>query len=421
MLSNVTTPLIGAVDMAVLGQKDVPHLIGATALSANIFSMVFWAFGFLRMGTTGFAAQADGAGDRFEVLAVLSRALFIAFVAGVCLLLLQYPIKQLAFYFIPGSEIVEGAARTYFDIRIWSAPATLANYALLGWFIGLGRADLGLALQLLLNGLNIVLDAWFVLGLDMGIVGVAYGTVLSEVIAALVGIILATRIFSFDLMRGHWGELLQANSLKNMMSVNGDIMIRTLCLLFAFMFMTAQSAGIDDVTLAANAVLLTFLSLSAYFLDGFAYSAERFVGYAIGAKSKKVFNSAVLKSTFWAFVFASAVSLSFWIFADQIIQVMTVSSDVQKIANDYLFWAIMAPIIGVACFQLDGIFIGATQTKDMRNMMIVSLLVYLMIWYVLSMYFGNHGLWAAFMVFFIVRAVTLFWKLPQLMHRLRVP
>ncbi len=420
MLSNVTTPLLGAVDMTVIGQLNQTHLLGAIAIGAHIFSMIFWTFGFLRMGTTGFTAQAEGAGQDGEVFAVLVRALLIAFCAGIIFILLQPILKHISFYLMPASDEVEASAKIYFDIRIWSAPATFANYALLGWFIGLGRSDLALYLQLLLNGLNIGLDLLFVMGLGFGVSGVAYATLLAEIIAVLAGIFLVSRKINIkQALILHWDSLFRLTDLKRMLSVNSDIMIRTLCLLFAITFMTAQSAGIDDITLAANAVLLTLFGLSAYFLDGFAYSAERFVGYAFGKKNIDLLKRAVFLSSFWAYIFAFLVSFAFWVFGTEMIEFITPTQEVQETANRYLIWVVLIPVIGVACFQLDGIFIGATATVDMRNMMILSLALYLLSWVLLEPIFDNHGLWGAFLLFFVFRGITLGYRYPVLVKSLQ--
>lgn len=414
VLSNITTPLLGIVDTAVLGQLEAPHLIGAAAVGASIFSMLFWAFGFLRMGTTGLTAQADGARDDAEVKATLLRALTIGFAIGIVLIVSQSFISTLTFTIYPASELVESSAKTYFDIRIWSAPATLANYALLGWFIGLGRAHIAFFLQLFLNGLNIILDVYFVMGLQLGVEGVALGTVLAEVAAALAGLTVAAWSLGWPRFPLPWYRLRDIPALKRAVAVNTDIMIRTLCLLFAFAFLTAQSAGADDITLAANAILLGFLHISSYFLDGFAFAAERFVGKAVGAGRRDDFYAAIFTSSLWAGIFGTALGAVFWIYGSAIIDLMTVNETVRETAKHYLFWAALTPLFGFACFQLDGIFIGATQTKDMRNMMIVSLAGYLASWAVLFPHFGNHGLWAAVMIFFVIRALTLLWCFPKL-------
>ena len=412
IFSNVTTPLIGAVDTAVIGQLGSAPLIGAVAVGATIFTFFYWAFGFLRMGTTGLTAQASGAARPREVLATLYRALIVAGAAGLAIVVLQGAIAAAAFTLMGASAEVGTAARTYFDIRIWSAPAALANYALVGWFIGLGRAGMAFRLQLLLNLTNIGLDALFVLGFGWGIAGVAAGTLIAETSAALVGIAVAMRAAEGVKLRA-W-RVFNAGKLKRMISVNGDIMIRTLSLLFAFSFFTAQGARSGDLILAANAVLMHFLSVSAYFLDGVAYATEALTGKAVGARDPKRFSDAVRLSSVWAAALSLATGAAFWLAGGVIIDVMTVNAAVREVARDYLFWAALAPLVGVACFQLDGIFIGATRTRDMRNMMLISLAVYLGAWALLTPAFGNHGLWAALMVLFVVRALTLAWRFPAL-------
>jgi len=412
IFSNVTTPLIGAVDTAVIGQLGEAHLIGAVAVGATIFTFFYWAFGFLRMGTTGLTAQASGAERNREVLATLYRALLVAGAAGAAIILLQWPIAEAAFALMGASPEVDDAARTYFAIRIWSAPAALANYALVGWFIGLGRAGMAFRLQLLLNLTNIVLDTLFVLGFGWGVAGVAAGTLIAETGAALVGLAVALRAAGG--LRIRLWRVFNAAKLRRMVAVNGDIMVRTLSLLFAFSFFTAQGARAGDMILAANAVLMHFLSVSAYFLDGVAYATEALTGKAIGARDPVRFRDAVRLSSIWAAVLSVAAGAVFWLSGGAVIDLMTVNEAVRALARDYLVWAALAPVIGVACFQLDGIFIGATRTRDMRNMMLVSLAIYLLAWAALTPTFGNHGLWAALMILFVTRALTLAARMPAL-------
>ncbi|RMF03354.1 MAG: MATE family efflux transporter, partial [Alphaproteobacteria bacterium] len=414
IIANITTPLIGIVDTAVLGQLGDPHYIGAVAVGAMIFNMIYWAFGFLRMGTTGITAQAEGSGDRDEVAATLIRTLLIAGSCGIALILLQGPIAYTAFSLIEGSAPVEAEAATYFTLRIWGAPAALANYALLGWFIGRGRAGTALQLQLLLNGANVILDALFVLVFEWGVAGVAIGTLISEVFAAVCGLWLARR------MLRHAGAVVtrertfDARALKRIVSVNADIMIRTLCLLFALSWFTAKSAETNDVILAANAILLNFAHFAAYFLDGFAFSTETLVGQAIGARRKARFREAIWMSSQWAVVLSVLLGAAFLAFGGLYIDLLTINAEVRAAARQFLFWAAISPIVGVWCFLLDGIFVGATRTADMRNMMIVSLAVYLLAWLVLTDLHGNHGLWAALNLFWLVRAITLASRLPGL-------
>jgi MATE family multidrug resistance protein len=407
ILSNITTPLLGVTHTAVVGRLGAAHLIGAVALGATIFSLLFWAFGFLRMGTTGLCAQADGAGDQGLVATILARALLIAGAAGLSLILLQLPLQWLALGYFEASDAVEAQTRTYFIVRIWSAPFALANYVFLGWFIGLARTRIAFLLQFVLNGLNVVLSIALVSGLGWGVAGVAVATIIAEAAAAILGGVVA----AYEL-EGRGASMSQASTLdiaglRRMLSVNSDLMIRTLCLLFAFTFFTGQAAKAGDVILAANAVLQHFLNISSYLLDGFAFATEALTGRAIGASDRASFRQAIRLSSVWAVGIAAAVSAGYLAGGGAIIDFMARDGAVREAARIYLPWAVAAPLMGVACFQLDGIFIGATRTADMRNMMIVSLAAFLGAWAVLTPLYGNHGLWASIMVFFIARALTL--------------
>jgi multidrug resistance protein, MATE family len=415
MLSNVSTPLLGAVDTAVVGQIPDPAYIGAVAVGSLIFTFLFWAFGFLRMGTTGLTAQAMGAQDHEELVASLGRSLLIALAAGSLLLVLQWPLRELAFTLLHASDSVEGLGRGYFDIRIWAAPATLANYALLGWFIGLGRTDIALVLQLVLNLTNIVLDLWFVLGLGWDVRGVAAGTVLAEMVAAGTGLLLAAR--HMHSIGGHWSlaRLLVPQQLKRTLRVNSDIMVRSLALMFVMAWFTAQGASQGNVRLAANAVLLQFISVSAYFLDGLAFAAEALVGRAVGAGRRAALALAAGRTTLWAGVIALVISVLLWLSGAVLIDMLTVDADVRAAARIYLPWAAGAPLLGVWAFQLDGIFIGATRTADMRNAMLASTAVFLLAWWLLQPW-GNHGLWAALYVNYVARSIALLRYYPALLR-----
>ncbi|MBL6932095.1 MAG: MATE family efflux transporter [Rhodospirillales bacterium] len=414
ILSNVSVPLLGAVDTAVVGHLPGPQYIGAVAIGALIFSFIYWGFGFLRMGTTGFCAQALGAKDNDEVRSVLARAILAAIGLSLLVLVLQWPIKELAFGLLDASGQVEELAREYYQIRIWSAPAALVNYALVGWFIGIRNTRAALVMQLVMNGLNIFLDLWFVMGLDLGVAGVAWATLISEVVAIGVGLILARR----NLLKigGHWvkSHILNSDRLAQMLAVNRDIFIRTLCLQAAFALFTAQGAKMGDAVLAANAILLNFQSIMAYALDGFAHAVEALAGGFLGAKDRNGFRQAVKTSSLWALVFAVIFSLAYAIFGGQLVDLMTNLEDIRALARDYMPWMILTPLLSVWSFQLDGIFIGATRTADMRNAMLFSLAIYGLALALLVPTLGNHGLWAAFAVLMIARAVTLGLYYPDL-------
>lgn len=415
ILSNVSTPLIGVVDTAIVGRLPDPAYIGAVAVGSLIFTFVFWAFGFLRMGTTGLTAQALGAGDHDEVVSSLGRALLIAAAVGIVLIALQWPIRAIAFALLEGTPKVESLARSYFDIRIWAAPAALANYALLGWFIGLGRTDIGLVLQLVLNVTNMALDMLFVLVFGWDVRGVALGTLIAEIIAVAIGIVLALK--HAHALHGRWqrSSVLAPERLKRTVAVNRDIMIRSLALIFVFVWFVAQGARQGDVTLAANAVLMQFISVSAYFLDGLAFAAEALVGRAIGAANRAGLLAAARITTIWAVGLAVVATLIIAARGPALIDLLTIDEATRAAAREYLPWVVAAPVVGVWAFQLDGIFIGATRTADMRNAMLASLAIFLVGWWLLTPW-ANHGLWAALHVHYLARIGTLSYFTPGLVR-----
>ncbi len=416
ILSNISTPLLGLVDTAVIGNLGDPALIGAIAVGALIFNFLFWGFGFLRMGTTGLVAQARGAGDTTEIKASLYRALLLGIGIGLGLVLLQQPLAGLAFSLIDGSNAVEGAALTYFQIRIWAAPCSLAYLALLGLLLGQQRTDMILGLQLLLNGTNIILDFVFVVGFGWGVAGIAVATVIAEVLATAVGVLLVTReiLQSTGSLTLPVRQLFKLEAVGKMLSVNRDIMIRTLCLIFAFAWFTNQSAAAGDLLLATNAVLLQFVTFSAFFLDGYALAGESLVGNAIGAKNRKQLNDTLRFMTELGFVTALAVSVGFYYGCFPVIDLLTNVEAVRQAARDYAYWAILAPLVSLWCYLLDGVFIGATRTREMRNAMIFSLGVFLAAWYFLTPLYGNHGLWLALYVHYIARAASQLVYVPRI-------
>ncbi|MBL4864540.1 MAG: MATE family efflux transporter [Rhodobiaceae bacterium] len=418
VLMGLTTPLLGLVDTAVIGQLGDATLIGAVAVSALIFTFIFWAFGFLRMGTTGLTAQALGAHDAVEIRAALGRALLIAGIAGCGLLLLQIPVRSLAFALVQGSSGVESEAATYFGIRMWSAPFTLANYAVLGWLVGMQQTRLAMVLQIFLNGTNAGLDALFVLQFDWGVAGIAAGTVIAEVATAFVGVGLTLFVLRNYAGAWDWRTIVAWEKVSDTLSVNRDIMIRTLVLLLAFSFFTMEGARAGDLTLAANAILMQFVSFSAFFLDGFAFGAEALVGAAIGARQRVRFVEAVRLTTGWAFALSVVLSLTFLLLGGFWIDFLTTSTDVREVARLYLPWAAALPVLSFACFQLDGIFIGATRARDMRDAAFVSTAAFFLFWWLL-LPFGNHGLWAALALFNVTRAFALGRYYPRLLSALR--
>jgi MATE family, multidrug efflux pump len=414
MLSNVSQPLIGVVDTAVIGRLPEPYYIGAVAIASLMFTFLYWGFGFLRLGTSGLTAQAFGSNDHREVAAVLGRALIVAVGCGLLLILLSRPIEGLAFRFIEGTAEVEENAALYFRIRIWSAPFALVNFVVVGWFIGQGRARIVLGLQLFLNLTNMALDVLFVLGLGMTTAGVALGTLIAEIAAAGLGLLVVWRAVSQGRAKIEPALIFDAAKLKRTFAINFDIMVRTWCLVFALWWHAAQGAKQGDVIVSANAVLMHCFEVSAYLIDGFAYAAEALVGQAVGAKSFVRYREAVIISTLWALAVGAILAIAILLAGPLIIDALAVNPEVRETARIYLPWVALSPVLGVVCFQLDGIFTGATRTRDMRDMMIVSIVVYLISWWIASRALGNHGLWLALNIFFIVRAVTLGLRIPAL-------
>lgn len=413
VLSNATVPILGAVDTGVVGQLGQAAPIGAVGLGTVILSSIFWLFGFLRMGTTGLVAQARGAGDTGEVSALLSRVMMIAFGAGVMLIAFQVPILWAAFQVSPASAEVETLARSYIAIRIWSAPFAIAVFGLTGWLIASERSSAVLMLQLWMNGLNIVLDLWFVLGLGWGVQGVAIATVIAEITGAMFGLYLCRSALKHPNWKS-WAKVFDVARLTNMARVNTDIMIRSILLLAIMVSFAFFGAGFGDLTLAANHILMQFVSITAFAMDGFAFTAEVIVGQALGARSRSALRRGAVLASIWGLIVCVILTLIFAVFGGAIIDTMTTAQDVQLEARRYLPWMVAVPLVGLSAWMLDGIFIGATRTRDMRNMSVVSLAVYLAAVYALTPSFGADGLWAALLISYVARGATLAWKYPAL-------
>ena len=406
VLSNATVPLLGAVDTAVVGRLGEAAPIGAVGIGAVILASLYWIFGFLRMGTTGLAAQAHGAGDVAERNAVFLRALAIGLGAGAVLVALQGLLFAGAFAIAPASPEVETLAHRYLSIRIWGAPATIALYAVTGWLIALERTRGVLVLQLWMNGLNIALDLWFVLGLGWGVPGVALATLLADWSGLALGLWLCRAAFGSAFAAAR-ARLMDRAALGRMVSVNRDIMLRSVMLQLSFTAFIFLGAHRGDVTLAANQVLLQFLEVTAYALDGFAFAAESLVGQAVGARDRWAVRRASLVASHWGIGGAAALSLSFALAGPWLIDLMTTAPEVRATAREFLPWAAAAPLVGIASWMFDGIFIGATLTREMLRAMAVSVAIYVVAVLTLVPAFGNHGLWAALMVLNTARGVTM--------------
>ena len=417
VLSNATVPLLGAVDTAVIGQLGQAAPLGAVGMGAVVLATLYWAFGFLRMSTSGLAAQAQGAADMPERSAVLLRALLVAVAAGLALIVLQWPLFAAVFAVAPASAEVEGMAHTYLAIRIWGAPATIALYALTGWLVGVERTKGVLVLQLWQNGLNILLDLWFVLGLGWGIEGVAVATLIAEVTGLGLALWLARDALTPAVLRAGLARLWDRAALRRMFTASRDIMGRSILLQLSFTSFVFLGARFGDVTLAANQVLLQFLEITAYALDGFAIAAETLVGQAMGAKALGEVRRAGRISMQWGYGGAVLLALSFALFGGQIIDLMTTAPEVRVASRAYLWWLAAAPLIGVASWIYDGIFIGALQTGAMLWTMALSVVVYIAALAVLIPAMGNHGLWAALMVLNAARGITMRAAYPGILAR----
>jgi MATE family multidrug resistance protein len=416
MLSNISVPLLSAVDMAVVGHLPGPQYLGAVAVGALIFNVVYHSLNFLRMGTTGLTAQALGAENPDEVRAALARAGVLATGIGLAIVAAQWPIIWAGLELIGPAPEVGSLAADYAAIRIWGAPAALFNYALVGWFFGTQNPRAALIMQIFMNGLNIGLDFWFVIGLEWGVVGVAWATLIAEYLAIMLGLAMAWR--KLNGFGGEWvaARVFDRQRMRRMFTVNGDIFIRSILLQVSFAAITAIGARIGDVTLAANAILFNLLTFSAYFLDGFSQAAEALVGKALGARDRMSFQHAAAAAGRGAVVAGLLLTAVFLLLGPSIIDIMTTVDAVRIETQTYLPWAIAMPLVAVWSFLLDGIFIGSTWTREMRNGMILSSAVYAAALAALVPSFGNHGLWSAIVIFFFARAITLGVRFPRLLQ-----
>ena len=405
ILSNISVPLLGMVDTGVTGHLDSPTYLGAVAIGGTIFTFLFLGMNFLRMGTTGIAAQNYGAGDYDALRVSLGQALIVSFGIALLILLLQAPIGAVSLTLLGGDAETQAHAATYFYIRVWSAPGTLANYALIGWFLGLQNARVPLYVFLTINLTNIVLDLLFVIVLGMDVDGVALASVIAEYTGFAVGVTFALR----ELRRhpGRWirERLTKLSAYMAFFSVNANLFVRTMALMFTFAFVTAQGARLGPAILAANAVLMNFQNLTSLGLDGIAHAAEAMVGKAVGKKDNRALQRTVALTLRWSLSFAAGFTALYVVAGPFIVRLLTDLPDVRETAMVYLPWLIASPLISVWCFLYDGVYVGMTRARAMRNIMVVSTFgVFLPRWFV-SQPLGNHGLWFALMGFMASRGI----------------
>ncbi|WP_107342977.1 MATE family efflux transporter [Rhodopseudomonas palustris] len=401
MVANLTTPLLGVVATTAIGRLGEATLLGGVSMASVLFDCLFWLFGFLRMSTLAFTAQALGAGQSREVPAHLLRGLIVAASIGLLLIALQGPLAAVLIGAMGGSEAVSAAAKTYFSIRIWSSPLVLANFAVLGWLVGQARATLALAVQIAINLINIAATVLLVLWFDFGIAGAAIAAVIAEGSGLVIGLAIAAWRGRglFNVSRA---MLFDPDRLRRMFAVNRDIMIRTAALIAVFLFFTAQGARGGDVVLATNAVLNNFLMISAFFLDGLANAAEQLCGRTLGARDRVGFVKATRLVILWGFGFALIVSAIYAFAGPMLIDFITSNGELRRTARDYLWLVTLAPMLGVFAFAYDGVFIGATWAREMRNLMLLSLVLFLASWFALRP-LGNTGLWIALLSHYVWR------------------
>ncbi|RDB41956.1 MATE family efflux transporter [Halomonas sp. DQ26W] len=406
ILSNITVPLLGLVDTAVVGHLPDSRYLAGVTLGATLFSFLYWGFGFLRMGTTGLTSQAVGRESDSDVRNLLGQSLLMAAAIGTLLILFSQPLISLGLWLLNGSEVATELAAEYAHIRILSAPAVLANYAILGWFLGQQNSRVTLLILVLTNSVNIALDLLFVVGFGMTSDGVAWATVIADYTALTFGLWLVMR--QLKLLEGRFlrSRLLRVAAYVELFHVNANLFVRTLGLLFAMAFFTSRGAVQGDTVLAANAVLLQFIMLTSYALDGFAHATEAIVGRSVGRRRWDEFATAVRTAAWFSLVTAAIASLAFALGGHYLIALLTGLPEVRATAGSYLPWMGAMPLIAVWSYLLDGVFIGATAIREMRNSIFVGLAAYLPVWWV-TQGWGNHGLWLAFLTFSLVRSAVL--------------
>lgn len=418
ILANIAVPLRGAVDTAMVGHLSEPYFLVAVATGTTIFNFIFFGFNCLRMGTTAPTAQAAGREDSDEVRAILWRALCLSCLISTGLLLLQLPIINSALWMISASAEAETHARTFFLIRIWAMPAALATYAVVGWLYGLEDARVPLILQIVTNVVNIALDFLFVFGFDWGVAGVAIAGVIADFVGlAIAGYIIFKRLRTIG-GTTHWSRVFDVGRMRRMMAINRDIFLRTFCVVSTSAIFIAQSAELGDLEAAANQILLNFLMFTSFGIDGLAFAAEALIGEAVGRKNMSKFRIAVRAVLFWTAIFAVTNASLYWALGLPIVYLMTDIETVRQTAETYIAWSIVMPIVSSWAFTFDGIFIGATRTRVLRNSMFVAFAGFLLVVFGLAPTMENHGLWLAFLLFLALRGSILACMYPRLRRSL---
>ena len=415
IISNITVPLLGLVDMMLMGHLDSVSYIGAIGLGGTIFSVMYSIFSFMRAGTTGFTAQAYGGNKHQEISYGFYRSMGIALIATVLVLSLQRPIEWIAMQLLNGSDEVLRYTSDYFRVRIWAAPAVLSLYTFNGWYIGMQSTTIPMVIAILINAVNIGLSVLFVNVFNMGVAGVALGTVIAQYIGLLTAIIFMMAKYREYLIPIEKKILLQADKLKRFFKVNTDFMIRSILLVLTIAFFTNQSAKLGDDILAVNMILMQFFYIFSYFTDGFAYAGEALVGRFTGAHDHENLKKTIKYLLLWGLGLSIPFTLLYWAFPETFIHLISDQPGIAEQARPYYIYMILIPVITFAAFLWDGIYIGATAAKEIRNTMIIaSLIVFLPAWYFLMPIYGNHGLWIAFLLFMVARGVSMTVMAPRI-------
>ena len=407
IISNITVPLLGMVDLAIMGHLDSEKYLGAIALAGMIFNFIYWSFTFLRMGTSGFTAQAFGQKDKGKLVTILTHSLLIAVIAGLLLVLFQYPIQKTGFYFIEGSEQIKILAIQYFYIRIYAAPATIGLFALNGWFVGMQDAKTPMILAILINVFNVLLNIMFVYGFGLKSDGVAWGTLISQYLGFAFAILFLLQKHNKLFKKNSFLKIIDVDLLKEFFRVNKDIFIRTFILILVFSFFTKESASISDQVLAVNTILLQYLLLFSFIMDGFAYSAEALAGKYYGAGNNYFLKKLITRIFVWGTLLSVLFTIFYILFKEVILQLLTDNENIINSARPYVFWVSIIPLVSFAGFLWDGIYIGTTASKPMRNTMLISAFtVFFPVYYLFVDKLNNHALWLAMILFLLARSIS---------------
>ena len=406
--SNIAIPLVGMVDTGLMGNLGETKYLAATSIATSVMTMIIWSFGFLRMGTVGIVAQAFGRSDYREIVKTLLRNFIIALVVAFIILIFTPLIKSLINHFFSTSNDTEVLINTYLNVRVFSVPAELVIYILIGFYLGIQKTKISSLLVIIMSILNIIFSSLLVLSFDLNVFGVALGTLIASYLTVTIFLIFTYNyiIKKFKVIPKFDNLILRSKLLK-LLNINLDIFIRTLFVTFSFLWITYLGAKLGEDYLAVNTILLQFIILAAFFLDAYAFSTEGVVGFAIGRRNEKSFLTVVKNSIQLSFFTAVIISLFYLIFFKEIINIITDIEILRFISFQHILWVIIIPPVACFCYQLDGIFIGASQTKEIRNAMIVSVLGYIGVSILLTRYLGNHGIWFSLLLFMIFRAATL--------------